>query len=159
MIAGSAIGAAVGSLLGPVGTMIGGMIGGMAGEKVGTWVPDWGGKNDIVKIPAPKSDYFSTDKKTSEAGSVADFRKANEPAQKITEVPKADGFASLRQTEETVAKVAATKAEATATQLAKFDAIDQKFGAASPFQHSATYNATADFYKQQRTDREVDLSR
>lgn len=87
------------------------------------------------------------------------FAKQMNPHKKITEVPKADGFASLRQTEETVAKVAATKAEATATQLAKFDAIDQKFGAASPFQHSATYNATADFYKQQRTDREVDLSR
>lgn len=137
-VIGAALGSALGSLAGPIGTAIGGIVGGMIGQWAGTTL----GANAPEETKGA-SDYYGTKKKASVEETIwSGFGKEIPTASAQANRRLVGAYRSLGES--------ATRLTKTAEQMNFFNAVNEKHGAFSPFQHDAALNATQDYYAQQR---------
>lgn len=145
---GSVIGAALGSALGSFfpgfGTMIGGMVGGIVGGQLGTMAAQI--ETTPAGEPPETNDYFGfnepkaaavTQAAASTPSSWSDFQRTQE-----VQKPKLPTLGEVVE-----------RNKARDEQQARFEKIDAKLSknGVSPFQNAATYDKTADYYRQQAT--------
>ncbi|MBQ4495043.1 MAG: phage tail tape measure protein [Selenomonadaceae bacterium] len=137
-VIGAALGSALGSFAGPIGTAIGGIVGGMIGQWAGTTL----GANAPEETKGA-SDYYGTKKKASVEETIwSGFGKEIPTASAQANRRLVGAYRSLGES--------ATRLTKRAEQMNFFNAVNEKHGAFSPFQHDAALNATQDYYAQQR---------